>query len=183
MGNVPSGSADLRVVGEIEVDEDGFFALVNTSIYEGFVNEDWSLSQLLEHFAAARQLGSAFVVYVGPEADGAQVTIRVGHPEHVPDDGASARINATDGVLYVPSFTDLTMAAQFADSVVVEHPDRTAQIHVPSGTYEVLAWRAGESLHVSLELLVGEQSLEAPTDQWDRTIAWFPAEERGIGLI
>ena len=111
---------------------------------------------------------------MGPEADGTEVNVRLGHPERVPDDGAYARIDVTDGVLFVPSFTDLTMAAQFADSVVVEHPDRTTQIHVPGGTYEVIAWRTGESLHVSLELL-GEHPRAAPTDQWDRTIAWFSA--------
>lgn len=175
MGNVPSGSQDLRVVGEIQVDEDGFFALVNASTYEGFVDEDWSLPQLLEHFAAARRLASAFVVFVGPEADGTAVNVRLGHPKRVPDDGASARIDVTDGVLFVPSFTDLTMAAQFADSAVVEHPERTTRVHVPGGTYEILAWRTGESLHVSLER-VGEQPLAVPTDQWDGTIAWFSAQ-------
>ena len=120
-------------------DEDGFLSIVNTDRYSTFVDEDWTLEQLLAHFVSEMNKLNC-VVWQTDRHGGDLWTVKI---LEAPSDEPSFRefsheIEVTDGRLYIVDYTDLTMAAQFEDDTLPrkDHADRC--IELKNGLYRMM---------------------------------------------
>lgn len=115
-------------------DDSGFLALIDPDAYNGFVDEDWSLDQLMDHFRA--EMGGRRLLIWGTGQEGFW-RVRVGRQGSAA--GAfreiSGPIAVSAGRLLLTNFESLTMAAQFADVSLPQDHDRDLLLDVPSGTY------------------------------------------------
>lgn len=100
--------ADLRV------DEDGFVALVAPNEYRGFVDEDWGLEDLLTRFVEQMNHGALFIAYPGPDDADAALTLATEAPPVTMRQATGVVEVGAEG-LWLTDYTQLTMAAQFAD--------------------------------------------------------------------
>jgi hypothetical protein len=119
-------------------DEDGLFSIVNTHRYSGFVNEDWSLEQLFEHFVSEMN-NQNLIVWKTNNDGGGEWIMEVLEDEN---DTLSLRqfkktIEVTGGSLHLVSYTDLTMAAQFDDEKLPSKENSTLEILLENGKYDV----------------------------------------------
>jgi len=111
----------------LHVDEDGFFCLVAPDAYQGFVDEDWELEQLMTHFVGQMREGSLFVAYPGPDDADEAVTVAEDPPGAPVLREAVSAVNVGAGGLWLTDYTQLTMAAQFDD----EAPTAAGAIRLP----------------------------------------------------
>lgn len=97
--------------GRLEVfDESGFIGIVNSTLYQGFVGEDWELDEVLEKFRTQTNSGHCAIWSTGEPCDMAvQVLDSLSNHEAVRE--TILNIKVTDGCLWLVNYTDLTMAA------------------------------------------------------------------------
>lgn len=120
-------------------DEDGFLSIVNTDRYQTFVNEDWSLEQLFEHFAI--EMSRLNIVVWQTNSDGGgewNIEVLDKPKDKLAFRSFSKTIEVTNGALYVVNYTDLTMAAQFYDVTLPEKENADCKITLPNGRYSVV---------------------------------------------
>lgn len=101
-------------MSEYEIDSDGFVCLVVPDDYRGFVDEDWTLADLLARFVEQMNAGTLFVAYAGDEAADSPLTMVADAPEPAVRE-VSGVVLVGAGGLWLTDYTQLTMAAQFAD--------------------------------------------------------------------
>lgn len=115
-------------------DDSGIIALVNPEKYASFVSEYWELDQLLNHFVEAMRKQSLLVWSSGCEGNwkirvAFENTGLIGYREVV------GSIEATANSLYLTSYDNLTMAAQFEDEVLITSKDTDLRIEILNGFY------------------------------------------------
>jgi len=115
-------------------DDSGIIALVNSKKYQSFVSEYWELEQLLSHFVGAMRKQSLLVWSSGCEGNW---KIRVVFEESgsVGYREAVGSIESTNNSLYLTSYDNLTMAAQFEDEVLITSKDADLRIEISDGLY------------------------------------------------
>lgn len=117
-------------------DEDGVIAIVNADRYRGFVDNDWSLNQLFDHFIN-EMVKENIIVWQSNNIGGADWKIEI---LVTPSEKKSFRefeqtISVTNGELYLASYTDLTMAAQFEDEVIPSKENASLKCELTNGKY------------------------------------------------
>ncbi|MDE2429210.1 MAG: hypothetical protein KGM99_10800 [Burkholderiales bacterium] len=120
-------------------DEDGVIAIVNADRYRGFVDNDWSLNQLLDHFVN-EMICENLIVWQSNNIGGGdwKIEILVTPSERKSFREFEQTINVTDGELYLASYTDLTMAAQFEDEVIPSKENANLKCKLANGKYLVI---------------------------------------------
>ena len=116
-------------------DDSGIIALVNPDKYESFVSEHWELDQLLNHFIEAMQKQSLLVWSSGCEGNW---KVRVAF-EDIGSTGyreAIGLIEVTSNSLYLTSYDNLTMAAQYEDEILITSKDADSRIEILNGLYQ-----------------------------------------------
>ena len=119
-------------------DEDGFFSVVNVEQYKTFVNENWTLDQLFEHFVNEMN-DQHMIIWQTNNDGGGDWTIEV---LEQPTGKSCFRsfektIEVNGGELYLVNYTDLTMAAQFDDVALPSKENADWKIHMENGIYTV----------------------------------------------
>ena len=117
-------------------DEDGLIALVNTNEYKTFVNEEWSLKQLFEHFII--QMNRQHLIIWKTNDDGGSkwvVDVLFASSGKHAFREFNKTINVTDGKLYLVTYSDITMAAQFEDEVLPSKQNSNLEIALENGIY------------------------------------------------
>jgi hypothetical protein len=119
-------------------DEDGFLSIVNTARYKTFVDEDWTLEQLFEHFASEMN-SQNMVIWQAESNGGGEWTIEV---LEQPSGKAEFRsfsktMEVTNNELYLVNYTDLTMAAQFDDIALPAKENADWRIPLQNGAYQI----------------------------------------------
>ena len=159
----------VSVESTLCVDEDGFVCLVAPDHYEGFVNEDWSLEELLAHFVRQSNQGALFIAYPGPDHADDPLTIEAGTPGQAGVRRASATVRVGPGGLWHTDYTQLTMAAQFPDEPpMASYAER---LPVEEGTYLVTLIHApadDPSFHVWVQV-ADPAAATAPVTE----VPWF----------
>lgn len=152
---------------DLRVDEDGFVALVAPDAYSGFVDEDWELEDLLARFVEQMNREVLFIAYPGPDDANAALELS-------PQALSATRRQATGVVtvgedgLWLTDYTQLTMAAQFADESALS---RYAQrLPVEPGRYRITLHEDAtrESTFVLTATATGAPDTEIQTD-----VPWF----------
>jgi hypothetical protein len=119
-------------------DEDGYIGLVNADSYTSFVDSDWQLDQLFHHFSTAMNEETLIVWETAPGGGAWNVDFLEAPSEQQAFREFGHTIVVTDGRLYLTNYTDLTMAAQFEDSVVPDQANAALYVELPPGRYHCL---------------------------------------------
>lgn len=145
-------ASDLEQV-DIVIDEDGFACLVAPDRYSGFVDEDWTLDQLMAHFVEQMNRRSLFAVYPGPDHADHEISFGgVSSSQSVLREAAGI-VEVGPAGLWQTDYTQLTMAAQFADQPPVTNY-YSKRLPVPEGTYRVVLRQLADGDRSRFELTV-----------------------------
>ena len=98
-------------------DDSGFLAIANADRYNSFVDGQWNLSQLLTHFVDEMNNANLIIWRTGSEN---KWTIEfLDNPSNKKAFREFAKtIEVTHGQLFLTSYEDLTMAAQFSEEKI-----------------------------------------------------------------
>ncbi|MEH7814267.1 hypothetical protein [Bacillus toyonensis] len=118
-----------------------FIGVANTNKYESFVDEDWELDNLLQHFGDEMKQGHILVFQMTEEGieHSWRVEVRKGTEEitHKCFRKAVGHIEVTENQLYLVDYDCLTMAAQFQNHKVPDQNCSKYKIEIENGFYEV----------------------------------------------
>lgn len=119
--------------------EDAVLAVVNAQQYKTFVDNDWTLSQLLSHFVEEMN-NNHLVIWQTDNVGGAdwRVAFLNSSSGKTAYREFSKSIAVTSGELYLVSYTDLTMAAQFEEEKLPSEENASLCYKLPSGKYNLL---------------------------------------------
>src|SRR6478735_1648595 len=95
-------------------DDSGFIAIANSDEYISFVDNDWELYQLLDHFVKEMNKDTLIIWSTGMENDWT-IDILDKPSNKKPFREFNKSISVTEGQLFLTNYEDLTMAAQFDD--------------------------------------------------------------------
>jgi len=118
-------------------DDSGFLAIVNADRYHSFVDENWELSQLFNHFVDEMNNDNLILWQTGAEGDwkvqfvDKQTTLKSFRE-------FSTSIEVTDRQLFLTNYEDLTMAAQFEDEKVPAQHNAHCYLQLDNGKYKVI---------------------------------------------
>lgn len=118
-----------------------FIGVANVDTYKSFVDEDWELDNLLQHFGGEMKLGHILVFQMTDK--GIQyswrVDVRVGTEEITNKyfRKAVGYMEVTENQLYLVDYDCLTMSAQFEDNKVPDQNCSKYKIEMKNGFYKV----------------------------------------------
>lgn len=120
-----------------------FIGLVNAQEYKSFVNEDWELLELMQHFNN-EMLNENILVYQMTN-EGIEyswnINVVIGSETTGEDEEcfrkAEGYIKVTNNKLYIVDYDCLTMSAQFEDEKVPDDNCEKNQININNGSYKV----------------------------------------------
>lgn len=118
-----------------------FIGVANADTYNSFVDEDWELDNLLQHFGNEMKQGHILVFQMTEEGieHSWRVDVRVGREEIAQKcyRRAVGYIEVTENQLYLVDYDCLTMAAQFEDEEVPDENCSKYKIDIENGFYKV----------------------------------------------
>ena len=118
-------------------DDSGFIGLVNSELYQSFVDEDWELDELLKKFTNETNLGHAAVWNTGVEnLMIVELLFNKSGKESYRE--VLSNMKVTDGKIYLTNYEDLSMAAQFKDEVIPSKHNADLEIQIENGNYQLL---------------------------------------------
>lgn len=134
-------------------DDSGFLALVDPESYVRFVDEDWTLNQLVAHFKA--EMSNQRLLIWGTGSEGFwRVEVSRARTTSNAFREIVGPITASSGDLLLTNYESLTMAAQFRDVPFPEEHDKDLIFSLPAGTYNCRV----------LQLFDPEEDIDAPAD-------------------
>lgn len=117
-------------------DDSGFLAIVNASLYTSFIDEDWELTELFNHFVSEMNKDSVIVWATGSENEWTlAITDKASGKKAFRQ--FSKSIFVTDEKLYLTNYEDLTNAAQFEDVGLPAKHNSGLVIPLENGLYNV----------------------------------------------
>jgi hypothetical protein len=120
-----------------------FIGLANAAKYKSFVDENWELDILLQHFGDEMKQGHILVFQMTEEGIeySWRVDVRIGTAEiaHKYFRKAVGYIEVTENHLYLVDYDCLAMAAQFEDEKVPDQNCSNYEIEIENGFYKVEA--------------------------------------------
>jgi hypothetical protein len=119
-------------------DNDGIIGIVNTYEYNSFVDEDWQLEQLKNHFIQEMN-NQNLIVWQANNLGGGKWNIEVvqENSKNNCHSEFSKTIKVSNGMLNIVNYTDLTMAAQFQDEKLPSKQNASKAIFLENGWYNL----------------------------------------------
>jgi hypothetical protein len=119
-------------------DYDGIISLVNSETYKTFVDKDWELEQLKNHFIHQMNLNS-LIVWQTNNFGGSYWKVKFNTIEsnEIAHSEFNTSIEVTEGKLYLADYTDLTMCAQFEEYKIPAKKRENQYIEIENGKYQV----------------------------------------------
>jgi hypothetical protein len=119
------------------VDDSGLLGLVDAAAYRPFVDPEWTFETLVAHFKRAMAQRQLAVWDCGDGGNDYRIEIREKITAERGFREAIGAIEATEGRLYLVSYTALTMAAQFDAYAIPAESEADLWIAVPKGPLRV----------------------------------------------
>jgi hypothetical protein len=125
----------FNTTGKLKItDDSGFLAIVNAETYNSFVDENWELIQLMNHFID--EMKSNTIIFWGTGLANEWTVSFVDKPSN----NSAFReftqtINVTNEQLYLTNYEDLTMSAQFEDTKIPAEHHADLAIQLENGLY------------------------------------------------
>ena len=155
-------------------DDSGLLSLIDANAYATFVDEDWTLEKLLQHFNEQMAKQAALVWSCGDGGSDYRVAVRQGITQEKGFRETLGSIVVTGDRLHLVSYDALTMAAQFDDETLPSKYEMDAFICLKAGTYRVRIVQMFDPARVDLtptpDFLI---EFEAGTEPAWQTVAWF----------
>jgi len=127
----------------MEFCDTNFIGVVNADKYKSFVEKDWELDVLLQHFGNEMKKGHILVFQMTEEGieHSWNVSVKIGTKEidHKCFRKAVGYIKVTKNELYLVDYTCLTMSAQFEDEQLPDKNCSDFKIEIENGVYKVVA--------------------------------------------
>ena len=117
-------------------DDSGFIAIVNADKYNSFVNEDWELKQLMNHFISEMNKETLLIWATGSEDEWAVAFLDTPSIDKAFRE-FNKTIEVTNGQLFLTNYEDLTMAAQFRESKIPAAHHAGLNIKLDNGRYDL----------------------------------------------
>lgn len=117
-------------------DDSGFLAIINNDKYITYVDEDWTLEQLVNHFQEQMKNHSLLIWNTG-NAKIWKVKIKNGISNTKGFRKIVGTINVTNKKLYLLNYESLSMAAQFKDVLLPEEHLKDLIIELEDGFYKI----------------------------------------------
>ncbi|MDR9745211.1 hypothetical protein [Paenibacillus taichungensis] len=119
-----------------------FIGLVNAHKYNSFVNADWELEELLQHFRNEMINGNILVYQMTSEGIEHSWNIEIEldllpRVDKLYFRMAEGYINVTNSKLYIVDYDCLTMSAQFEGEKIPDQNCEKNQINLKNGIYKV----------------------------------------------
>jgi hypothetical protein len=115
-------------------DDTGFLAVIVPATYEGFVDKDWQLDQLMAHFRA--QMAKRSLLIWGTGLGGFwRVDVRLQPSSAKGYREAPGPLRVTGGHVLVTNYESLTMAAQYQHVRLPQQHERAQLVELPDGDY------------------------------------------------
>lgn len=125
----------------MEFDDTSFIGLINAEKYKSFVDENWELDSLFQHFSNEMQKRNILVFQMTEEGieHSWNVKVKIGKEVAIEQyfRKAVGYIRVTANQLYVADYSCLTMAAQFKDKRVPDENCSNYKIDIEEGNYKV----------------------------------------------
>lgn len=127
----------IPIIKKLKItDDSGFLALVNSETYQSFVDKNWELTQLMNHFVDEMNKNSIIFWATGSENEWTVSFV------DKPSNKNSFReftktINITNEKMHLTNYEDLTMAAQFEDTKIPAEHNSGLTIKLNNGLYEL----------------------------------------------
>lgn len=118
-------------------DDSGFIGLINSELYQSFVDEDWELEELLNRFQNETNSGHAAIWTTGVE-NFMTVEFLFNKSERKSHREVLSNLKVTNSKLYLTNYEDLTIAAQFEDEVLPSNHNSDLEIQIENGNYQLL---------------------------------------------
>jgi hypothetical protein len=132
---VNARALDVEEAEMFEVtDDSGFLALVDPDSYARFVDEDWTLEQLVAHFTAEMHRQRLLIWGTGLEGMW-RVEVSNGRTAYQAFREIVGPITVAEGRLLLTNYETLTMVATFRDAVLPEEHDKDLLVSLPAATY------------------------------------------------
>jgi hypothetical protein len=118
-------------------EENGFIGIINNDLYYSFVDGDWELDQLFIHFIKEMNQNKCLIFNIGTQ------NLITFEKRNSPSQNSAFReiqadICVTNNKLYISSYTDLTMAAQFDDEMIPSKTNQLIFFDVDNGDYKII---------------------------------------------
>ena len=129
-----------KTVFDFNVGDTNFIALVNPDRYNSFVDENWDLSILKEHFLAETKEGNILVLQMTEEGIESDWKIQIDFDTQKNTSGYQEDVGyicVTDKRLCFVEYTCLTMAAQFSDHMIPDKYCEKFVFKIENGIYKV----------------------------------------------
>lgn len=124
-----------------DIGDTNFIALVNSNRYSTFVNEDWNLPMIKEHFLSENKKKNIVVCQMTDEGIEADWKIEIDFKENDLNTSCFRKdysyIKVDNGELCFVEYTCLTMAAQFSDEKVPDKYCDKFRFEIKNGLYKV----------------------------------------------
>lgn len=117
-------------------DDSGFLGIIEPKRYLSFVDEDWEIQQLLNHFRDHIKNKNMLLWGTGCENTW-RVQVRRYISKEIGCREFTAQINVESNVLYLINYESLTMGAQFPDVELPESYMKDLRIDLDNGLYRV----------------------------------------------
>lgn len=118
-----------------------FIGVVNATEYKSFVNEDWELEMLLQHFSNEMKLGNILVFQMTDKGIEHSWNIEVKFESNLIEQDcfrkAVGYIKVNDNKLYLVDYDCLTMSAQFQNNKIPDKNCANYRIDIENGIYRV----------------------------------------------
>ena len=125
----------------MEYGDTNFIGVVNSEKYKSFVDSNWKLDGLMNHFTDEMKNGNILVFQMTKEGIEHSWKVEVTICEELPEQKcyrkAYAYIKVTDNQLFLVDYDCLTMAAQFAHHKVPNKNCSKYRIPIENGVYRV----------------------------------------------
>lgn len=158
-------------------DDSGFLAIVNSNTYLSFVDENWDLPLIIEHFIA--EMNHQHIIFWATGAEDEWIMSFSNQSSGQKSFREfSSIITVTNEKLYLTNFEDLTMAAQFRDEKVPSNNNSDLAIPLENGQYLVTVrqlfdpenYMNNENGQVNFEIVL--QIADQETEKIDRIFWW-----------
>lgn len=117
-------------------DDSGFLAIVNSGTYNSFVDEDWELTQLMDHFIG--EMNKNNIIFWATSSSNEWTVSFVDKPSKKKSFREfSSTIRVTNETLYLTNYEDLTMAAQFKDTKIPAEHNSDLILKLENGLYNL----------------------------------------------
>lgn len=145
----------------MEFGDTNFIGIVNAKQYKSFVDMDWKLNQLLQHFANEMKVGNILVMQMTEEGIEHSWKVEVNIENEAIEQKcfrkAEAYIRVTENKLFLVDYDCLTMAAQFESNKVPDRNCSKYEIDIDNGIYRIQIF---QFYNVDKNLYIGTNDID-----------------------